>query len=88
MASKDDATENLKERGLEQKLAAMLAEYNMLREEMRLFGSFHRRDSQMMVGVMILLVGLYVSDKTIIDINVLTLIYSFLGVYLSYPANF
>ncbi|MBF8264748.1 MAG: hypothetical protein HW384_612 [Dehalococcoidia bacterium] len=74
MASNNDATQNLKEQGHEQQLTAILTEYKMLREEMRLFGSFHRRDSQILIGVMAVIVSLYLSNQTIININVLTLI--------------
>ncbi len=51
-------------------LTAALAEYSMLREEVRMFARFHRRDTQIVAGLLAVLGGLYLSDKRVVDSQV------------------
>lgn len=59
---------------LKQQTEATLAEYNMLREEMRMFIGFHRRDTQLTLGIVGTLVSVYLSGSAVVNTNALTFI--------------
>lgn len=66
--------EKAEKQSVDNELKATLSEYNMLREEMRMFLEFHRRDTQIFGGILGGLVSIYLSNSTIFNINILTII--------------
>ncbi len=58
----------------EKQLNAMLAEYNMLRDEMKVFLDYHRRNSQIFAGIIGVLITVYLSSTANIDTKVLSVI--------------
>lgn len=59
---------------IEHRLSAILSEYNMLRNEILMYLGNHRRDTQIIAGVMGILVGLYVAGNSLIDRGLLVII--------------
>ena len=48
---------------ISEKVNSLLAEYNMLRDEMRLFLSFHRRDTQIVLTIITISYGLIIKSS-------------------------
>jgi hypothetical protein len=55
-------------------LTAILSEYKMLRDEMQMFVGYHRRDTQLLIALLSVLVSLYLTNGSLFAVEGLALI--------------
>jgi hypothetical protein len=59
---------------MEHQLKAIFSEYEMLRQEMRMFAEYHRRDTQIAFSLLGILIGLYFTQAAPIDQGLLAIL--------------